>query len=124
MVVICGTNRSLKRRMHYVARTTTMRMHVHGFTQRIPQMMSAADVMITKPGPGTIMEAVIKELPLLLDNVTEPMPQEKGNLRYALEQGVALEFTSYRQLPQVLAHLMQDRAAYTQMQEQMRQAEK
>ena len=36
------------------------------------------------------MEAVIKELPLLLDNVTEPMPQEKGNLRYALEQGVAL----------------------------------
>ena len=51
-VVICGTNRSLKRRMHYVARTTTMRMHVHGFTQRIPQMMSAADVMITKPGSG------------------------------------------------------------------------
>jgi len=119
VVVVCGTNRSLTRRMHTVARTSTMPLHVYGFTQRIPQMMSAADVMITKPGPGTIMEAVIKELPLLLDNVTEPMPQEKGNLRYALEQGVALEFTSYRQLPQVLAQLMQDHAAYAQMQEQM-----
>ena len=121
LLVVCGMNRTLKRRMHYLARTTPMHMHVYGFTQRIPLMMTAADVMITKPGPGTIMEAVIKGLPMLLDNVTEPMPQEKGNLRYAVEQGVALEFTSYPSLPHIIEHLMHDSAAYAQMQEQTRQ---
>jgi len=120
LLVICGMNRSLKRRMHYVARTTSLRMHVHGFTQRIHQMMTASDVMIAKPGPGTIMEAVIKELPMLLDHVTEPMPQEQGNLRYAVERGVAMEFTTYRQLPHLIEHLMNSPQEYARMQENMR----
>lgn len=120
LMVICGMNRTLKRRMHYVARTTSMRIHVHGFTHRLPQMMTAADLMITKPGPGTIMEAVIKEIPLLLDNVTEPMPQEKGNLQYAVEQGIALEFSTYRQLPALVEQLMADPHEFARLQKNMR----
>jgi 1,2-diacylglycerol 3-beta-galactosyltransferase len=120
LLVICGMNRALKRKMHYVARTAKIRMHVHGFTQRISLMMSAADLMISKPGPGSIMEAVVKELPLLLDDVTEPMPQEKGNLAFALEHGIACAITSYRQLPRVVNRLMSDPAEYATMQENMR----
>jgi UDP-N-acetylglucosamine:LPS N-acetylglucosamine transferase len=120
LLVICGTNRTLKRKMHYVARTAKIRMHVHGFTQRISLMMSAADLMISKPGPGSIMEAVIKELPLLLDDVTEPMPQEKGNLAFALEHGIARSITSYRQLPRQVSSLMNDYAEYEKMRENMR----
>lgn len=121
LLVICGTNRTLKRKMHYVARTAKIRMHVHGFTQRISLMMSAADLMISKPGPGSIMEAVIKELPLLLDDVTEPMPQEIGNLAFALEHGIARSITSYRQLPRMVSQLMNDHAEYEKMRENMRQ---
>lgn len=120
LLVICGMNRTLKRKMHYVARTAKIRMHVHGFTQRISLMMSAADLMISKPGPGSIMEAVVKELPLLLDDVTEPMPQEKGNLAFALQHGIARSFTSYRQLPRIISHLMSDRNEYEKMRENMR----
>jgi len=120
LLVICGMNRALKRKMHFVARTAKIRMHVHGFTQRISLMMSAADLMISKPGPGSIMEAVIKELPLLLDDVTEPMPQEKGNLAFALQHGIALPITNYRQLPRIVDRLMNDPAEYAAMQENMR----
>ncbi|MHB0935622.1 MAG: MGDG synthase family glycosyltransferase [Armatimonadota bacterium] len=120
LLVICGMNRTLKRKMHYVARTAKIRMHVHGFTQRISLMMSAADLMISKPGPGSIMEAVIKELPLLLDDVTEPMPQEKGNLAFALQHGIACAITSYRQLPRMVSQLMNDHAEYEQMKDNMR----
>jgi len=120
LLVICGTNRSLKRKMHYVARTAKIRMHVHGFTQRISLMMSAADLMISKPGPGSIMEAVIKELPLILDNVTEPMPQEKGNLAFALQHGIVRSITNYRQLPPVITRLMNDPAEYATLKENMR----
>ena len=120
LLVICGMNRTLKRKMHYVARTAKIRMHVHGFTQRISLMMSAADLMISKPGPGSIMEAVIKELPLLLDDVTEPMPQEKGNLAFALQHGIACAVTNYRQLPRMVSQLMNDRNEYEKMRENMR----
>ena len=106
LLVVCGMNHSLKRKMHYLARNVTARMHVYGFTQRISLMMTAADLMIGKPGPGSIMEAVIKELPLLLDNVTEPMPQELGNLNYAMVHGIALPITAYRRLPQLVERLM------------------
>lgn len=119
LLVICGMNRSLKRKMHYVARTAPIRMHVHGFTQRIAQMMTAADVMITKPGPGTIMEAVIKELPLLLDEVTEPMPQEKGNLAFAVEEGIAIRLTNYRRLPKIIDRLMNDPAEFNTLRANM-----
>ena len=119
LLVVCGANRSLKRRMHYVARSTPIRMHVHGFTQRIAEMMTAADVMITKPGPGSIMEAVVKELPLILDAVTEPMPQEKGNLDFAVQNGIAIKLTNYRHLPQIIERLITDQQEYQQLKSNM-----
>jgi UDP-N-acetylglucosamine:LPS N-acetylglucosamine transferase len=97
-LVVCGMNRTLKRKMHFLARGTRQRIRVYGFTRRVPQMMGAADFMVAKPGPGTIMEALIAETPLFLDHVTAPMPQESGNLRFAVEQGIARAFTSYRDL--------------------------
>ncbi len=120
LLVVCGMNPPLKRKMHFIARKAPIRMHVYGYTQRIALMMSAADLMISKPGPGTIMEAVIKELPLLLDNVTEPMPQEKGNLAFALDEGIAHPITSYRRLPYLVERLMRDTAEYRHMKENMR----
>ena len=120
ILVICGMNQTLKRQMHYLVRSSPLRIHVHGFTQRLGLMMTASDLMISKPGPGTIQEAIIKELPLLLDNVTEPMPQEKGNLEFALFHGIALKYTKYPQVPRLIGQLMNDRTAYERMQAHMR----
>lgn len=119
LVVVCGMNKGLQRRMERFAERAPLPMQVYGFTQEIPRMMSAADLMISKPGPGTIMEALIKELPLLLDAVTDPMPQERGNLEFALAEGIAQQITSYATLPAVVAGLMQRSPAYRAMQARM-----
>ncbi len=120
LVVVCGMNRSLKRQVRAIAKQYPLRVQVHGFTGRIAQMMTAADLMITKPGPGSIMEAVVKELPLLLDSVTKPMPQEQGNLAFAEAQGIALPITRYIDLPNMVDLLMHDANAYGSMQAAMR----
>ncbi|HEY3416342.1 MAG TPA: glycosyltransferase, partial [Armatimonadota bacterium] len=120
LLVICGMNRSLKRVMHRVAYNAPLRIDVYGFTDRMSEMMTAADLLITKPGPGSIMEAVIKELPLLLDATTEPMPQERGNLAFALEQGIAREITNYRRLPQQVQRLLTDPQEYETIRDNMR----
>ncbi|MHB9025371.1 MAG: MGDG synthase family glycosyltransferase [Armatimonadota bacterium] len=120
LLVICGMNRSLKRTMHRFAYNAPVRIDVYGFTDRMSEMMSAADLLITKPGPGSIMEAVIKELPLVLDATTEPMPQERGNLSFALEQGIAREITSYRRLPRLIERLLTNPREYERIRDNMR----
>jgi hypothetical protein len=53
-------------------------VHVHGFVSAIHELMGAADAIVTKAGPGTIMEALICGLPMVL-NAFVPC-QEEGNI--------------------------------------------
>ena len=54
----------------------------------MPELMCASDVIITKAGPGTITEALICGLPLVL-NAYVPC-QEEGNIPYVTENGVGV----------------------------------
>ena len=54
----------------------------------MPEFMQASDVLITKAGPGTISEAFISGLPLILFS---KMPgQEDGNVDYVVNQGAGI----------------------------------
>ena len=56
-----------------------------GFVNRMAEYMVAADVLVTKAGPGTIAEAAAVGLPIML---TSFLPgQEAGNVDYVLEKG-------------------------------------
>lgn len=120
LLVICGMNKSLERKMRLLSRCSGGRMRVYGFTRKVAKLMTAADMMIAKPGPGFIMEAVIKELPMLLDHVSTPMPQELGNLQFAVREGVAQAYTSYKELPVLVAKLLNNSDTYQQMKQQMK----
>jgi 1,2-diacylglycerol 3-beta-galactosyltransferase len=54
----------------------------------MPDLMRAADVIVTKAGPGAISEAVACELPIVL---TGALPgQEKGNIDFVLQNGLGV----------------------------------
>jgi len=56
-----------------------------GFVTRMAEYMVAADVLVTKAGPGTIAEAAAVGLPVML---TSYLPgQEAGNVNFVLEKG-------------------------------------
>ena len=56
-----------------------------GFVKNMAQYMVAADVLISKAGPGTISEAAALSLPVML---TSFLPgQEEGNVDYVVEGG-------------------------------------
>ena len=46
--------------------------------------------------------------------------QEKGNLAFALQHGIALPITNYRKLPRIVDRLMNDSAEYAAMRDNMR----
>jgi 1,2-diacylglycerol 3-beta-galactosyltransferase len=86
LVIIAGRNRGLKTRLE----TYPWRIHArtYGFVRQMPEFMRAADVLVTKAGPGTISEAFIAGLPLVLYS---RMPgQEDGNVSYVVTEGAGV----------------------------------
>ena len=58
-----------------------------GFVNNMAEFMSACDCVITKAGPGTIAEALICGMPILLNGYIPC--QEEGNVSFVLENGEA-----------------------------------
>lgn len=67
-------------------------MIVKGFVTNMPDWMRASDAVITKAGPGTISEALICGLPILL-NANVPC-QEEGNIPYVVDNRVGAHQTN------------------------------
>lgn len=72
-------------------------VHVRGFVQPMCEYMGAADVIITKAGPGTVMEAASQGLPVMLSGYLPP--QEAGNVECVVRGG----FGAYSRKPSVIA---------------------
>ncbi len=86
MVVIAGRNQTLKQNLESADLQTPTR--IYGFVDNMPDLMNASDMIITKAGPGTISEAFIAGLPIIL---YARMPgQEEGNVDYVVEKGAGV----------------------------------
>ncbi|GAX23913.1 1,2-diacylglycerol 3-beta-galactosyltransferase [Fistulifera solaris] len=81
LVVICGNNRAAQATLQQHSNNN---MVVQGFVSNMDEYMRAADVLVTKAGPGTIAEACICGLPCLLFAYLPG--QEEGNIPF-VEQG-------------------------------------
>lgn len=89
MLVACGNNSALKRRVEKFK--TRKKMYVYGFVDTVDLMMDAASCIVTKPGGLSISESLAKGLPMILMN---PIPgQEDRNLEFLLNNGIAQYIT-------------------------------
>ena len=64
VVCLCGRNDSLRARLEERFRTAA-RVRVEGFTDRMPEWMAAADVLIHSTGGLTVLEALMRGLPAI-----------------------------------------------------------
>src|ERR1700682_3246950 len=88
LIVVCGRNGKLAER--FKAKKWKTPLHVVGFTKEIPRLMRAADFLIGKPGPGSIAEAMVKELPVILECNSWTLPQERFNTEWVKEKCVGI----------------------------------
>jgi len=76
---------------------------VLGFVDNMADWMRAADLVVTKAGPGTISEALCSGLPMLL---TWYIPgQERGNLEWVVGIGAGRYVPRARELVDAIAEL-------------------
>ena len=89
VAVICGRNRSLKRRVSRLAgRAGDGRLTAHGFVGNMADWLRCADVVVGKAGPGTIAEATCCGAPLVLTSFVPG--QEKGNAEFVTGAGAGV----------------------------------
>lgn len=86
IAIVTGRNAALKKKLE--ERVWPKQTFLYGFERRMPEMMRAATLLVTKAGPGTITEALNAGLPMVL--YSHLPGQETGNIDYVVEAGVGL----------------------------------
>lgn len=86
LVIVAGRNQALKARLE--ALSWPIPTFIYGFVRAMPDFMRAADFLVTKAGPGTISEALIAGLPMVL--YSRLPGQEDGNVSYIVSQGAGV----------------------------------
>jgi len=98
LILVCGRNEKLAARFR--AESWKIQPHVVGFTKEVHRLMRAADFMIGKPGPGSIAEAMMRHLPVLIECNAWTLPQERYNAEWVREKDVGIVLGNFRQVPQ------------------------
>ena len=88
LVVVTGHNAALRQKFEELAPTLPLPMTILGYCNNVPELMRAADLLVTKAGPGAIAEASVAEVPVV---VYDFIPgQERGNLDYVRTNGIGV----------------------------------
>ena len=100
MLLVAGRREDLREKLE---RTNWMvPVKIFGFTNEMPRLMRAADVVVTKAGPSTIAEALAMGLPIILSSYIQG--QEDGNRTFVEECGAGI----YEPDPARIAEIIRD----------------
>jgi UDP-N-acetylglucosamine:LPS N-acetylglucosamine transferase len=88
VVSICGDNPRLYADLRSVEEDGHGRFIRVGFTDRVVDYLAAADVLVTKPGPGALAEAFHMRVPVVVTRNASTIPQERYNTEFVEELGL------------------------------------
>jgi processive 1,2-diacylglycerol beta-glucosyltransferase len=119
VIAVCGRNQELKQRLDKLKSTANVLIKPIGYTTEMDEFMTAADIVLGKPGGLTTSEALAKGLVFVVVN---PIPgQEERNSDHLLEAGAALRCNNLPVLSYKLDKLLDDPRRFAQMQATARQ---
>jgi hypothetical protein len=108
LILICGRNEQLAAKLR--ARQWKFPVHIIGFTKEVHKLMRAADFLIGKPGPGSIAEAMVRKLPVLIECNAWTMPQERYNAEWVKEKGVGIVLRSFKDVAEGAKQMLEPAA--------------
>ncbi len=115
LVALAGKNAELLAKLKALAARHPGKLFPLGFTTTVERVMTAADLVITKPGGLSVSECLAKGRPMLL---VSPIPgQEERNADYLLEAGAAVKAVDTATLEFKFARLLGDPARLRAMSE-------
>jgi processive 1,2-diacylglycerol beta-glucosyltransferase len=85
LTVTVGRDEALRSRLEKVARDAGRTIEIHGWTDRMPELVMSHHLLIGKAGGATVQEAIAARTPML---ITQVVPgQEEGNAQLLFQNG-------------------------------------
>lgn len=111
MMVMAGRNNKLKKSLEQLKLHPSNTLTAFGFTDRISDLMAVSDLIVTKPGPGTINEAIAMKLPILIDNTDNSLFWERANVDIVLKYGIGHRVKKFNQLEGLITTYLKEAKA-------------
>ena len=105
LLMLCGHNAKLATKLQALG--GTMPIHVESFTREVPRLMHLADFFIGKPGPGSLSEAMVMKLPVIVEHNSWTMAQERYNAEWVRQQGVGLVVHSFSKIADAVKEMLE-----------------
>lgn len=95
-IVIAGVNKKLCRQLRKKLKHYKKKILLLSYVNNINELMSMADIIVTKPGGVTTAEATSKALPII---IIKPIPgQEESNTAYLIKKEAAIRVDNPKDL--------------------------
>jgi hypothetical protein len=105
LIAICGRNEKLA--TEFRAKAWKIPLNVVGFTKEVHRLMRAADFLIGKPGPGSVAEAMVRRLPVILECNAWTLPQERYNTEWVKEKRVGIVLNNFDEIVDGVKRLLE-----------------
>ncbi len=112
LIFVCGHNDKLRHRIECMK--LSYPFHCVGFTPEIPYFMKLADFFIGKPGPGSISEALVMGLPLIVERNAWTMVQERFNTDWIAQNQLGIVLPSLRDVASAVRTML-DREQFVRL---------
>jgi len=108
VIAVCGDNPPLFERLAPLDTGSGGRLTRFGFTDRVAELLAASDLLVTKPGPGSLAEAFHQRVPVVVTRNIHTIPQERFNTELVARRGVGVVVSSWREIPAAVRHLARE----------------
>lgn len=121
MVICSGRNVKIVRKLRSIQPQHGNTMDVIPFTERVHEYFALADLILTKPGPGTINEAIACKLPIIIDRVKAPLFWEEANVDLVTRFGIGQSIRNIKDTPDVIRNFLFNEQMQASVQQAYRQ---
>jgi processive 1,2-diacylglycerol beta-glucosyltransferase len=122
LIACTGSNMKLKNQLIDISSRCTKKTLIYDFTDNVSMLMSACDILISKPGGLTITESINKHVPIV---ITSAIPgHEERNADYLLNNGIAARIKETDSIVSIIKQLIESTTRLQHMQESAKEKAK
>jgi hypothetical protein len=104
-IYLCGHNAELAEKLRAIP--SRLPKYVQGFTKDVPYYMALSNFFIGKPGPGSISEALLMKLPVIVELNAWTLPQERYNCEWIRENEVGIVVRSFAEVVPAIQKILE-----------------
>lgn len=111
LLVCMGRNPRVAKKLKKIKPASGNIIELIPFTETIEEFLALSDLLITKPGPGSINEAYSLRLPILIDRTKPPLFWEQANIDLVIRDRVGRCIHRYEDAPDLVSQFLLDEQA-------------